>query len=158
MINFKVIKIEELIPFLNKESKKELGKEINPSLVTDYKDLVDANNLHNVSTLPNRVLIGFYFNNELIGYAALMDSAPAMHLDLIYIQEEYRNKKIGKAFLDVFPIQSIYTNPHNERAIDLYLSSGFKVKQIVPDSKTSVHFTRVRKYKPIEDKEYGWSD
>ena len=123
----------------------------NDSLYRDYLDLTDSNFIINLSTLPHRLFIGIYHINKIIGYACVMDCTPTLHLDNLYIRKDFRNRKVGKYFLENFPIQGVCTNPKNERAIDLYRSAGFKIKDINPESKTSILLTRMRKYRSTHD-------
>lgn len=113
------IKIEDINRF------NELGTLINPNFPKLF-------NLAEIIKSPSDHIIGYYENNNLLGFLHITKSYETIDIVNIVTDPEYRNKGIASILLNHIPdmfndIQTIMleVNEHNLPAINLYKKHNF---------------------------------
>ena len=89
-----------------------------PCIITDYQNII--------------------YNEKVIGSLLIRTTENGFLLDEIYIEKEYRNKKIGSTIIKDFLLKSdrnfyLWVYKSNTKAIKLYKSLGFN---IIEETKT----------------------
>ena len=125
---------------LEKSSNKDIDRLIEYKKKTIYeyaKDLsneeIDEINSYVISEVSK--LINDYLNikvdNKIIGCLLLTNKDDGKQIDEIYLEEEYRNKKIGtniiKEIINNNDIVYLWVYKENKRAISLYKKLGFNI-------------------------------
>lgn len=125
---------------ISKSSDKYINRLIEYKKRTIYeyaKDLsneeIDKINKYVTSEVPK--LINDYCNiivdNKIVGCLLLINKDDGKLLDEIYLEEEYRNKRIGtkiiKDILNNNDIVYLWVYKENKKAISLYKKLGFNV-------------------------------
>ena len=98
-----------------------------PSIITDYQNII--------------------YNEKVIGSLFIRTIENGFLLDEIYIEKEYRNKKIGSSIIKDFILKSdrdfyLWVYKSNTKAIKLYTSLDFN---IIEETKTRYYMEYLKK-------------
>lgn len=129
-MNYELIKssyndIEKLIEY-KKKTIFEYAKKLSDGEITRINNYV-KNNVPKILDNYSNIVV----DNKVVGCLLVMNKDDGILLDEIYIEEEYRNKGIGKDIirnvLKESDIVYLWVYKENERAISLYKDLGFKI-------------------------------
>ena len=125
---------------LVKSSNKDINRliEYKKRTIYEYARNLSRKEIDKINNYVNsevRKLINEYYNiivdNIIVGCILLTDKNDGKQLDEIYLEEEYRNKKIGtriiKNVLNNNDIVYLWVYKENERAVSLYKKLGFNI-------------------------------
>ena len=127
-MNYELIKssyndIEKLIEY-KKKTIFEYAKDLPDEEITRINNYV-KNNVPKILDNYSNIVV----DNKVVGCLLVMNKDDGILLDEIYIEEEYRNKGIGKDIirnvLKESDIVYLWVYKENERAISLYKDLGF---------------------------------
>ena len=90
---------ELLIKLLNEEKKYDNNYKKNNNLKSFEKDLKKENNFL-IVTIDNEKVVGFLFG--YVNYEKSNQKNAVANLSFIYVDEEYRNKKIGSSLIEYY--------------------------------------------------------
>jgi ribosomal protein S18 acetylase RimI-like enzyme len=86
-------------------------------------------------TNSKQILLVLEQTDDIIGYAKILDLGNKIHLEVFALVEHYRNRHLGKSFLESVLIKAfdlfshdniqLIVDDHNEKALNLYRSFGF---------------------------------
>ena len=109
---------------------------ISPVLQTDFDNFWNEQNLKSEIENPNSHCFVAKMNNEIVGFASILQILDQMHLNNIVVKKEFRNLGIGKKILehlisiceniDEITSFTLEVNERNIIARKLYLDYGFK--------------------------------
>ena len=112
------------------EYKKETIYEYAKDLSNEEIDEINSYVISEVSKLINDYL-NIKVDNKIIGCLLLTNKDDGKQIDEIYLEEEYRNKKIGtniiKEIINNNDIVYLWVYKENKRAISLYKKLGFNI-------------------------------
>ena len=129
-MNYELIKssyndIEKLIEY-KKKTIFEYAKDLPDEEITRINNYV-KNNVPKILDNYSNIVVG----NKVVGCLLVVNKDDGVLLDEIYIEEQYRNKGIGKYIirnvLKGSDVVYLWVYKENERAISLYKDLGFKV-------------------------------
>ncbi len=129
-MNYELIKssyndIEKLIEY-KKKTIFEYAKDLPDEEITRINNYV-KNNVPKILDNYSNIVVG----NKVVGCLLVVNKDDGVLLDEIYIEEQYRNKGIGKDIirnvLKGSDVVYLWVYKENERAISLYKDLGFKV-------------------------------
>jgi len=129
-MNYELIKssyndIEKLVEY-KKKTIFEYAKKLPDEEITRINNYV-KNNVPKILDNYSNIVV----DNKVVGCLLVMNKDDGILLDEIYIEEEYRNKGIGKDIirnvLKESDIVYLWVYKENERAISLYKDLGFKI-------------------------------
>lgn len=125
---------------LVKSSNKDIDRLIEYKKKTVYeyaKDLakedIDRINNYIIKEIPNLIndYYNIVFNNKIVGCLLLTRKDNVNLLDEIYIEKDYRNKKIGTSIIkDILKNNDtvyLWVYKDNKKAISLYERMGFNI-------------------------------
>ena len=107
-------------------------------MIKKIKDIDYINNLSNYKVTLNNFnkVIGYYFDNEIVGFLDYSVMYEKIEINYIFVIEEYRKKGIAynliKYVIDNYDFENITleVNVNNTNAINLYKKLGFKIINI----------------------------
>ena len=115
------INVPELMAYIKQRAVIETDK-----IAKSVLDPVTVETLLTKTPFKNgRAAWGFYYNGTLCGYAIVYK--PEAVLDLLYVDNNHRNKNIATTALKKLGIRSAAVDRDNQPAIALYLSLGIDV-------------------------------
>lgn len=109
--------------------------QIASNLTTDFSDFWNSNILKSELENPNSKYIVAKLNNEVVGFAGIIDTLDQMEITNIVVKKHFRNKGIGTDLLNVLieiskqnkrNVIFLEVNCNNISAINLYKKNGFK--------------------------------
>ena len=131
-MQYKIIKSSTKDIALLKEYKKRTIYEYAKGLSTN--EIASINNY--IDREVNSLIDNYYsiiVNNKIIGCLMLTDHGAGKLLDELYIEEVYRNQKIGTSIITNIINDNnhvyLWVYKENIKAISLYKSLGFKIKE-----------------------------
>ncbi len=126
--------------YLKQATKEDKGKliEFNLNTILKYAGLItQKEKAEIISFVTNDVDKNLdkykiiYIDNNIVGCFAIKDKNQGVLLDIIYLEQNYRNKGLGseilKYILDKNKIVYLWVYKSNKRAISLYLKVGFRI-------------------------------
>ena len=126
--------------YLKQATKEDKGKliEFNLNTILKYAGLItQKEKAEIISFVTNDVDKNLdkykiiYIDNNIAGCFAIKDKNQGVLLDIIYLEQNYRNKGLGseilKYILDKNKIVYLWVYKSNKRAISLYLKVGFRI-------------------------------
>ena len=141
---------------LVKSSDKDINRliEYKKRIIFEYaKELSNEEiaKINNYVITEVQKLINDYCNiivdNKIVGCILLTNKDDSKFLDEIYLEEEYRNKKIGtdiiKNILNNNDIVYLWVYKDNEKAVSLYKKLGFNV---IDETETRYHMKYVKQW------------
>ena len=104
-------------------------------MIKKIKDIDYINNLSNYKVTLNNFnkVIGYYFDNEIVGFLDYSVMYEKIEINYIFVIEEYRKKGIAynliKYVIDNYDFENITleVNINNISAINLYKKLGFNI-------------------------------
>ena len=131
-MQYKIIKSSIKDIDLLKEYKKrtiyEYAKELSTNEIASINNYIDRE-VHSLINNYYNIIV----NNKIIGCLMLTDHGAGKLLGELYIEEVYRNQKIGTSIITNIINDNnhvyLWVYKENIKAISLYKSLGFKIKE-----------------------------
>lgn len=100
---------------------------ISPILQSDFDDFWSNSNLESELNNSNSHCFVAKFENEIVGFASILQILDEIHLDNIVVKKDFRNLGIGKQLLE--HLINICTNINNVRLITLEVNETNTIAQ-----------------------------